>query len=366
MKKAFTILLIFLLTTCTLNRTIKIGFISTLTGRMSSLGVETRNSVELGIQNINKLGGINGRMLELVIVDDENSVEKSKSRTKKLLDENIRFIISAQTSTYAESLLEIIDNKNVLTISPTMSTTLISNRDDNFIRISPTNKSQSETLSSLLKTHNRNSVAIIYDEKNLAYTKGLYDFLIDDYANKPGLSITGLPFSELGIESINNILNTIVKKRCDSILFIANSTDVALIAQQIKKNNMDLPLYSGTWAMTENLMKMGGESVEGLYIIQETVRELESDEYIKYKNAYFKNYKEYPTFISTRAYEAIRLLIWGLNNSKKIDPLNVKERILSTPEIEGIIQNYVMNKYGDVKMEHTTYIVENGQFIILK
>ena len=58
--------------------TIKIGVIFPLTGAASDIGEQMRNGMQLAADEINSRGGINGRLIELIIVDNETNLEKIK------------------------------------------------------------------------------------------------------------------------------------------------------------------------------------------------------------------------------------------------------------------------------------------------
>jgi ABC-type branched-subunit amino acid transport system substrate-binding protein len=56
--------------------TIKIGFITSLTGVYASVGTDARVGAELAVKEINEQGGVKGRLLELVILDDQSKPEQ--------------------------------------------------------------------------------------------------------------------------------------------------------------------------------------------------------------------------------------------------------------------------------------------------
>jgi branched-chain amino acid transport system substrate-binding protein len=58
---------------------IKIGVILSETGPSSGIGIEERDGMIMAVDEINARGGINGRPIELIIVDNESNPEKAKS-----------------------------------------------------------------------------------------------------------------------------------------------------------------------------------------------------------------------------------------------------------------------------------------------
>src|SRR5215813_4311012 len=68
-------------------KTIVIGQSTPLTGSNAELGNDIRNGALAYLQKINDAGGIHGRRIELVTLDDGNAVPRAEENTKKLVEE---------------------------------------------------------------------------------------------------------------------------------------------------------------------------------------------------------------------------------------------------------------------------------------
>ena len=60
----------FVLAGCAPPEPIRLGFIGGVSGRVADLGIGGRNGAALAIELRNKSGGVNGRMVELIVEDD--------------------------------------------------------------------------------------------------------------------------------------------------------------------------------------------------------------------------------------------------------------------------------------------------------
>ena len=67
---------------------IKIGMLTDLTG-FTPWGVNVRDGMMLAAQEINDAGGVNGRMIELVVQDSENNAEVGVDRFERLVEEGV-------------------------------------------------------------------------------------------------------------------------------------------------------------------------------------------------------------------------------------------------------------------------------------
>lgn len=75
---------------------IRIGMILPLTGDVATIGKDQKNGALMAIEEINKVGGILGRNLELVIEDDEGKPEVAISAVEKLINVDGIYIITGE------------------------------------------------------------------------------------------------------------------------------------------------------------------------------------------------------------------------------------------------------------------------------
>ncbi|HAK45589.1 MAG TPA: branched-chain amino acid ABC transporter substrate-binding protein, partial [Spirochaeta sp.] len=106
MKNFLTVLLILTIMTTALfaggsqeEGAIKVGALFAVTGGASFLGAPEAKTAEMVVEEINAAGGVNGRMIELIIKDTAANPEKAISFTKQLIEEDkVVAIIGPSTS----------------------------------------------------------------------------------------------------------------------------------------------------------------------------------------------------------------------------------------------------------------------------
>ena len=65
--------------------TIKIGAILPLTGETMVWGENSRNGMQLAVEEINSAGGINGKLIEIIYEDSQCNPSKAVSSIQKLV-----------------------------------------------------------------------------------------------------------------------------------------------------------------------------------------------------------------------------------------------------------------------------------------
>ncbi len=68
---------------------IKIGSLTSLTGPFTAWGIHSSAGMQLAVDEINAAGGVDGRMLELIIVDDQSDAEEGVLQMERLHEDGV-------------------------------------------------------------------------------------------------------------------------------------------------------------------------------------------------------------------------------------------------------------------------------------
>ena len=100
-------------------KTIIIGQSAPLTGSNAELGNDIRNGALAYLQKVNDAGGVHGRRVELVTLDDGNAVPRADANTKKLVEEQGVFALFGYASaTLSRPALPYVDKHRVPFLGP--------------------------------------------------------------------------------------------------------------------------------------------------------------------------------------------------------------------------------------------------------
>src|ERR1041385_192757 len=100
-------------------KTIVIGQSTPLTGSNAELGNDIRNGALAYFQKVNDAGGVHGRHIELVTLDDGNAVPRAEANTKKLVEEQAVFALFGYPSaTLSRPALPFVEKHKVPFLSP--------------------------------------------------------------------------------------------------------------------------------------------------------------------------------------------------------------------------------------------------------
>ena len=96
--------------------TIKIGYIGPLTGDVASIGIAGKNGMILAVEEINKKGGINGKLIEAIYENSKCNGKDASSAAQKLVNmDDVDYIVGGYCSSETIGAYPITEeNKRIL------------------------------------------------------------------------------------------------------------------------------------------------------------------------------------------------------------------------------------------------------------
>ena len=325
---------------------IRIGFLGGLTGRTAGLGTSGRNGFLLAIEQANAAGG--GRRLEAVISNDQGDTQGVVTSLQQLHKSNVVAVIGPMTSQVAVAVVPEANRARVPLVSPTVSTNQLSGLDDYFLRVYYSNTQAAGLLADYLaRSPKKPRIAAIYDLANRAYTEDWLKDFRQLYGKWGGEVLVAVPFDSTQGVAFGKTIDQVLQKNPDGVLFLASAVDSAMLAQQIAKREIKLPIYATGWSATDDLLQMGGRSVEGLTIVQSADMESQATTYREFVRHYTERFNEKPKFPALHAYDATRMVIAALTKGPTEGP-QLKAALLTLPPQPGAQGLVSFDDFGDL------------------
>ncbi|MCK8058447.1 MULTISPECIES: ABC transporter substrate-binding protein [unclassified Fusibacter] len=354
----FILLLILLLVSCKVNDKIEIGFIATLTGTDSNIGIAMRDGLQLKIDEINADGGIGGKMLSLVIRDDKNDHDLIKKINQEFVDQGLLIIFGHELSSKVQAMTEATKDEQVILISPTLSTFEMSGLDDNFYRTITSNFDQGRGLGMDANAKYSNTL-VIYDAKNETFAEGVYQGYSSVFSGKHESYAVTRSLTEVGQE----ICDIVKKGDYDSVLYILNPNDTMFMSQLLYKNKIRVQIFSSNWGMATNTLDRGGQAIEGAHFVS-LLGDLENENYRIFRRNYFEKYNKEPEFAAIYAYESGILMYEALRTADNLTYQGIKDRLDHIGTVKGLLSDFTLDAYGDVSRSVFIAVVKEGKLII--
>ncbi|MFZ5811439.1 MAG: ABC transporter substrate-binding protein [Thermodesulfobacteriota bacterium] len=292
---------------------IKIAVPSPYTGSAAGFGENVKAGVTLKVEEINAAGGINGKKVEAVYLDEQCEPREAATVSTKIAnDKDIVGIVGHLCSSAHLAALPTYVREGIAAISPTATNVTITtkNKDDKGKVWSFRNVYRDDFQGKFLadyvqKVMGLTKVAVFYENND--YGIGLKDAFVSE-AKKIGLTIVGEEAYMKGAQDFTPQL-TKMKGGAPEALFIAGYyPEGALIVDQAKKIGLDVPKFGADGFDNADYIKLAGDAADGLYLTAPFLAETAGPDAKKFVDTFKTRFGRDVDWMSANAYDAAGML----------------------------------------------------------
>ena len=346
---------------CGQPETIRLGFIGGLSERNSDNGQSGLNGVTLAVEQFNRAGGIDGRMVELIARDDAQNKDTAAKSIQELVAEHVEAVIGPFTSGMAEVIVPVTAKAGIFEVSPTITSMAFYGKDDNLFRINRTTRDNAKDYARVMSRRGLHHIAVAYDERNMSFTKSWLEEFRDAVATEGGSITVAVPYESSVDTDFAGVISKMLESKPDGLFFISGALDVARLAQQARRQAPKQPIGASEWAATEQLADLGGKMVEGLLIVQNYDRDDGSLRYRDFSEAYVKRFQYQPGYSSVSAYDAATVVLEALKKRRKDESL--KAAALRSGPYQGLQQQIAFDANGDTQRKVFFTEIRSGRYV---
>lgn len=343
-------------------RPVKVGLPLVLTGLTSRLGVQARNGALLAEEAVNASGGIRGRPLELVVEDDGDDPDRALAVDRELAGLGVVALVGHMSSRSALKAADFADSQRLPLLSPTVSSTLYSGKDDYFFRIIGSNDLMGRTLASYARKAGFSRVSVVWEEANRSYTETFFRGFKEQFEAEEGRVISDRSFLSKADFDFRSLVNDTLAEKPDAIFVVASSFDTASVCQILQSRKSSLPVLACMWAMTDDLFKFGGRSVDRVIGVMYMDPEFEGEAYRDFCARYQRRYGEPPDFGAVYGYDAVTVMAEALSRAHRLDGPSIKEALIASRPVEGLQGSILIDRFGDSSRKPFVFDVRGGAF----
>lgn len=308
-------LVVGLLTGCGSSDTIKIGLIAPLTGDVAQYGIAVKNAVELYIGELNAAGGIDGRVVELVVMDDKGDATEAVNAYNKLVySEEVVAIIGAVTSTPTIAVAQKSVSDGIIMMTPTATMPEVTTYGDNYFRACFLDPFQGSTMANLAaKTLGAKTAAIIYNSTD-AYSTGLKEAFESTCASL-GVTVVAAEGYGSDDQDFSSQLTNIAALNPDVIFVPDYYNQVYMIAKQARDIGITATIL-GVDGVDGVLDIEGVDTavLEGIYFSNHYSTQDESEIVQNFLANYASTYNQTPSALAALGYDGAMILMAAIKD----------------------------------------------------
>lgn len=238
---------------------------SPVTGDSAEYGIHFNVGAEMAVEKINAEGGINGRTVVLESYDSKNDA-KEAAEVARLIGQNEQILatIGDFSSTCCMATAPIYEENKLVQVSPSaglidfprvgsynFATTGVQEDDGPFL----INRVIHEELGAA-------SYAMVYTNNDYGLNMLKY---MNEEAESLGITVTDTEAVAAGEKDYTAIVSKMRQTEPEVVVIVANYNEVANCVKQIRQVGWDVPIVISGSALTDQLVELLGDDVNGIY-----------------------------------------------------------------------------------------------------
>lgn len=243
---------------------LKIGALFSVTGPPSFLGEPERNSVQILVDEINKSGGIKGRLLELITYDTAGDATKAVQLANRLIkDDAVVAIIGPSTTGETMAVIPVVEKEKVPLISCAAGSKITEPVKPWVFKTAQNDGLAVAKIYANLQKNKINKIAILTvsdgfgasGREQLKIQAANYGMtlVVDDTYGPKDTDMTAQ-------------LTKIRGSKAQAIICWGTNPGPAVIAKNVKQLGIKLPLYMSHGVSSKKFIELAGEAAEGIIL----------------------------------------------------------------------------------------------------
>jgi branched-chain amino acid transport system substrate-binding protein len=341
---------------------IKIGAILPLTGDNASYGTAIQKGIELGLEEINKVNGINGKKLTILFEDDQADPQKSVAAYKKLTSvDKVPMILGGVFSASTLAIAPLAEKDKVVLLSPTSSAVEITQAGDYIFRIYPSDAYDGIFLADFtVKELKAKTASILYMQ--VASISAITKVFREQFEANGGKLLDVLGYNE-GESDFRSQISKIKKSNPDIVFIPSYLKETAVQLKQMKELGLNKPLLAVSSFNDPKIFELAGNAAEGV-IFSTPVFDPEgkASAIVKFLDSFAAKYNEKPNIWAGYGYDVVRIAALAMEKGDaKAD--KIKDALYSIKNFPGVTGSTSFDKNGDVNKELKIMAAKSNKFV---
>ena len=244
----------------------KIGVMESVTGPGETYGNVAVRSKQMAVDEINEAGGINGRMLELIVEDSKCSAQDAITAYRKLTDvDEVKIILGTSCSGAMLGAAPLAEEDGVVLFSGLATNPDIADAGDYIFRTSMSDLQLGIDTGNVLWADGARTLATITEATD--YAEGVRRTSVDQFVQRGG-KLVGEERYASDVTDFRSQLTKLFEQNPDALHIAAQSeSSGGTIVKQARELGYEGPIYSEIVPVGATALEIAGDAATGLKAI---------------------------------------------------------------------------------------------------
>lgn len=315
---------------------IVVGHFASMTGNTAHFGQDTDKAIRLAAEEVNAKGGVLGKKVRIVTLDDRGDSAEAANAVSRLIDvEKVDALLGEVASSLSLAGGRVAQRRKVPMVSPSSTNPKVTEVGDHIFRVCFLDPFQGKVMATFARdTLKLDRVAILKDVKN-DYSIGLSDAFKAAFLALGG-SIAAEQSYSAGDTDFSAQLTAIKASKAQALYVPGYYSEVGAIARTKQRLGLKVPMMGGDGWDAPDLFKIGGDALDGSYFSNHFAPDAATPKAQKFVADFKQKYGQEPTGLGALGYDAAAVLFDAMTRAKSVDKSAVRDALSGTKDFEGV------------------------------
>ncbi len=338
-----------------------VGVLLPTTGEAGTYGESIESGIRLAISDARDREGL-PEGFDVVWVDTQSNPERAVSELRRLASERgIKMVIAGATSNEAQALVGVLDELEVVCLSPTASTPGISQRSKLFFRIFPSDELEGHTAARFMFDRLGQPRTVVYSGAG-DYAAGIEPEFMNQYVEALGGEVVSRV--DLADPDWRSASDAVVPgSGVGAVYVIGYAPEILEVITYLRESGYKGRFVTTSAFFNDQIILEAGEAAEGiLFPLPPFDRTSDKEPVLGFVNRYMDALGKAPDVFAAHGYDAMWLTIQVMTIADPPDTNQIRRAFhFGMNELMGVTGPILFDDYGDVKHYPKMFIVNEGQ-----
>lgn len=353
--------------------TVRVGINYELSGEVSTYGTNLNDGLALAIEEINANGGVLGKQIEPVRMDNQSSdTESANVSTRLATRENVVVLLGPATSGNTKAAIPAATQNKIPLVSASATDdniTLDSNGNvREYVFKTCFNDSFQGVMMAEFALNDLGDVktAAILADSTSDYAKGLSTAFKKTFTEQGGQVLTEEAYQAKDTDFRAVLTN--IKGQNPDVLFVPGYyEEVGLIVRQARELGLDVPILGGDGYESPKLTEIAGNSaLNDVYYSSHYSPLDDAKEVVDFRNNFKSKYGNDPDAFNALGYDLGYFFADALTRAGEVDSEKLKDAFASTVDFKGITGTLSIDEKHNPVKSVTIIEMKDGEPTFLK
>ncbi len=324
---------------------ITVGAFLSLSGSDSTFGTDTRDGIELAVEEINASGGVKGKKVRVIYEDDKSTTQEASQKVRQLIDrDKVVALLGEVASSRSLAGGLIANTSHVPMVTPSSTAVEVTQGREWVFRTCFTDDQQGAVAARFVKNEMKKTKVGVFYAAQDTYSSGLARSFRDELKKLGGEIVIDKGYQK-GETNFRTYLSEL-KAAGPEVIFVPNYyNEMVVIARQAKETGIAGNTFVGGdgWD-SSNLVDGAGAELEGAYFTNHYAPDVPWENSKKFLTTFTAKYKHDPSSLSAQGYDAARLLFDAIGRASEPKPDAIRKALAETKDFKGATGTMTMDK----------------------